>query len=146
MRSSDLKEVLLASQLKIHWLCRQRLLPNMRQTQKGDTEFDMSVSVLSATGESCVDASICCQWGTSNKTAATCSQESYCGRTQALSCHLENRGRQASTFRYLLYCLKQFHDLLLTVTVGRMISSVVNVADSSSKLACTAVTKVQSLI
>ncbi len=32
-------------------LCRQKLLPTMRQTQKGDTEFDMSVSVLSATGE-----------------------------------------------------------------------------------------------
>lgn len=30
---------------------RQRLLPKMRQTKRGDTEFDMSVSVLSDTGE-----------------------------------------------------------------------------------------------
>jgi len=59
----------------------------MRQTQKGDTEFDMSVSVLSFTGESCIDASICCQWETRTETAATCSQESFCGRTQALFCH-----------------------------------------------------------
>ncbi len=89
----------------------------MQQTQKGDTEFDMSVSVLSATGESCIAAYICCHGGTRNETAATCTQESYCGRIQAPFCHLESKGRQVSTFWYLLHCLKQFHHLLLTVTV-----------------------------
>ena len=32
---------------------RQQLNPAVRQTSKGDTEFDMSVTVLSASGEPC---------------------------------------------------------------------------------------------
>ena len=33
---------------------RQRLHPAVRQTSKGDTEFDMSVTVLSASGKLCL--------------------------------------------------------------------------------------------